>query len=88
MPTSVVDYNARRFMLRFKDGECEEVYSLKFDVCVLSKNDSEEWVEIFQAEEQGDFVENRLILGAPASEVAELLEKILSFIREVMRCSE
>lgn len=80
MPTSVSDYTARRFVLRFEDEG--ELYGLKFDVCILSRNDSEEWVEVFQAEEEDGGTEgNRLILSAPLSEVVELLEKILSFLQ-------
>lgn len=80
MPTVVADYEAKRFVLRFEeDGE---LCGFKFDVCVLSSNDSEEWVEVFQAEESDDSTEgNRLILSAPLSEVVELLEKILAFLR-------
>ncbi len=80
MPTEVAGYEAKRFVLRFEeDGE---LYGFKFDVCILSRNDGEEWVEVFQAEEDGGSTEaNRLVLSAPLSEVVELLEKVLAFLR-------
>ncbi|RLI71430.1 hypothetical protein DRO97_09870 [Archaeoglobales archaeon] len=76
----VVGYEAKGLVLRFNEGE--ELYGFKFDVNVLKNNDSEEWVEIFQADDcDGGTEANKLVLSAPLSEVVELLEKMLAFLR-------
>jgi hypothetical protein len=80
MPTEVFSGNFRRFLL---DIEEDEIF-LKFDVHILEK-EPEPWVEIYRMGDgtETDFVKVPIIT-APASEVAELLEKILSYIKSVV----
>jgi len=79
MPTQVVGTRSRRFILELND-EGDEIFE-KYDVIILEK-DPEPWVEIYRLKYVGEeeFVKEPVVT-APASEVAELLEKILSFIK-------
>lgn len=78
MPTEVVPGSFRRFLL---DIEEEEVFN-KYDVHILERS-PEPWVEIYMSkggEDEGEFIKEPVITGA-VSEVVELLEKMLSYIK-------